>query len=236
MGVSSYTVFARFGTSSAQWTIWTSDSAVSGHVSRGIVSTLPAAVTVGLSIDSVSSAVSYDGPLIRAVFSGSPHVRTYLSFSGVGYGDLGHTISARFSGSACETTLWMADTVVRCTTRIERAKLPTSNVLTVGQVVGTWSGATSFSVLEISSVSPTNAPTAGHKVVLIAGSAYGAFDASPRARVHASVCENTLWSSDTLIFCKVGAGSSGFDPLATVRATVSRDMQTLSNAVSFDGP
>ncbi len=88
-------------------------------------------------------------------------------------------------------------------------------------------------VMAVSSVRQFNAPHSGGKYFTIFGCGFSSFDISPSSRVAFAETSATVWTSGSLVVCKVANVFKRFD--SSVIVSVQRDFaNSHSNAYSFD--
>ena len=112
-GLAGYTQSARGGGTTCAYTEWISDSVVHCSVAGGVGRTKPIAITVGLGVESISMALSYDVPTMTGA-SNSPSKGELLTVLGSGFGQWDVSQGMRLGGSACEATVWMSSSAVSC--------------------------------------------------------------------------------------------------------------------------
>ncbi len=88
-------------------------------------------------------------------------------------------------------------------------------------------------VMLVSSVRQFNAPHSGGMYLTIFGSGFSSFDISPSSRVALAATSATVWTSGSLVVCKLANVPKRFD--STVIVSVQLDFANFhSNAYSFD--
>jgi hypothetical protein len=124
-----------------------------------------------------------------------------------GYGS-GYTPSAALGLTACLTTSWSADTVLRCTSA-PGSGAKKAFFVTVGAVVGTTGRWFTFDAPFITVIGPTNGPVASGYTVTMRGHNFGASNASPTARIGNDMCGSSIWISTTSVYCQAGPVRNG---------------------------
>ena len=157
-GHHSYTQAARAGDTACEATDWASDTTVLCKVSSGVRGTRRAVMTVGLVSGSLSDTFSYDvGSLSVVVHNDS--IGAVVTVEGSRFGTSDYTGQARVGGSACEATIWTADTSVVC--RYAYGVGGTKRVVvTVGVRAGSITEAMSYATA-LSSIRVGNRPSTG---------------------------------------------------------------------------
>ena len=151
--------------SSAEQTSWIADSMITLKVAHFISSSLRYMITLGEKSGSSSQTMSFNRPSIVSVASmNESSTGNYLvSMSGVGFGSYNqsdHTAATRIGSTACQATLWIADSHIRC--RISWGLQSTLRLIqSLGVQAGTLSEAYSFERPMLSSLTPANSPATG---------------------------------------------------------------------------
>merc|ERR1719183_2753369 len=151
--------------------------------------------------------------MVRGNAASTGSVSMTVSGSGMGVSD--YTGSARVGGTACETTVgWESDSSVRC--QSAGGVYGTLRVsVTAGGRAGTTTEAASYDVASPSGVVRGNAASTGSVSMTVSGSGMGVSDYTGSARVGSSLCEASVWISDTRIECLVSGGI-----MSTLRVSV----------------
>ncbi|KAJ1470091.1 hypothetical protein T484DRAFT_2101932 [Baffinella frigidus] len=125
---------------------------------RGLASTLPVMVTSGLLVGTTTDLMSYDAPIVWAVwdvdgsnFPGQGGVEIMVNTSSLGTFDA--SLSARSAGSACEMTRWMSDSELSCKLMIG-LRGTSFLAVTAGILAGTGTEAYSFDAPTLAEVNP----------------------------------------------------------------------------------
>jgi len=142
------------------------------------------------------------------------------------------TSIGRFGYTVCESTNWVAVTSIKCLVAAGvNSEMRGSVVVTSGIAVGSLTETTTYDA-PISALTPSNMKLVGD-VVLVMGVDLGMMDSTLQVRFSVSSAESSTWGSDTMVFCLL---SSGFSSTLSVFVTVSRVVDALSQALSYDGP
>jgi len=159
-----------------------------------------------------SEAMSFDLLILSTFEVRNFPTWDHLSITLHGYGfELNDaTLSVDVSGSSCEITTWVSDTVI--TAKIARG-LGQSRVIVIsgGNNVGSLTDGLSFdgpSVVSDDTISGflSNMPVSGGSSTKILGAQFG-WNLCPASRVGGSTCEFTTWRSDTSL---IAIGSRGY--------------------------
>jgi len=179
----------------------------------------------------VTEALSFDFPSVSSV--GPPNLpttggkTTTISGAVFSFSDKG-----RFEFTSCEVTDWVAFTSIQCRVAAGvNTQFLASVVVTMCMAVGSLSEAATYDA-PISALTPSNVKPFGN-VVLVMGVDLGLMDSTLKGRFSSSSAEHSNWVSDTTVVC---LSPSGISTTLSVFVTVSRVVDALSQALSYDGP
>ena len=108
-------------------------------------------------------------------------------------------------GSACEQTIWQADTGLLC--KVPAGIRGTRKIIaTSGQRDGSRTEIFSYDNEGVSSMGPLNAAATGAQVVTVSGLRFGIKDYTNEVRFGFTACERTRWISDSTVLTLSAAG------------------------------
>ena len=247
-GALDYSVSSRVGFTAGRASIWIADTSVSGLVAAGYMTLLDVTVSVARQLGPITDIYSYDAQILSALTpvngqtSGSFSVTTF----GLNFGRVEYSPTARFGGSACETTEWKSDSSLKVLV-MTGASYGFPVVATLAMLpdasqerLTTVSASFSFDFNVLIAASPANALTLGASSLTVIGTNFAKFDGTSSAYINTE-CEATTWESDTTIRCKVASGQGrSLLNLVTVGYQIGYQNKSVSNtlteAVSYDGP
>ena len=257
--------------SACEVSIWKSDSAVQGKVSYGLQATLEFYVTANVRVSTRSKAFTFDKILSSFV---SP-VNAVLQQANIlifGNG-LSQSSQFRVGKTSGSPTVWLSDSQMFC--RVSSSFLKSQNLLvTAGLGVGTQSFAISFDSTTIADMGwsywvdtfqflllyqrfnlpayPAGPPLSIYRdttslgpSVFIVGQNFLFAQYSEKAKMSDSVCESTMWLSNSLVRGRVSAGVMGSrSPIITAGLAMSGssssrfsyDIPNLSDSRMMNGP
>jgi hypothetical protein len=164
-------------------------------------------MSVGVRTSTSTQFHSFDFLVLSIVFPrNNPTVgKVLMTVSGSFLGNERNTQSARLGGSACESTVWRADTSLLCKTP---AGIRGTRIIiaTTGERDGTRTEIFSFDNEGLSSASPYNIAATGAQVVTIHGNTFGTEDQTQAVRFGLTASEYTRWISDTAVSALSCAG------------------------------
>ena len=235
MGHDQYTATARAGGTECEASAWVADTELVCKIPRAYGSTHRVAVTAGLSLGTLTEALSFSVPVLSlAVPANSVGVGgANVSLTGSHLVNYDVSPTARIGKTACEFSIWQAETSITC--RVARGMshyIPV--MITVGVQVSELSSAMSYDVASVSSISRSNHPHTGGTVTTISGHGFGSFWLSGSARIGGSACEETDWSSFTAVSCRAALGAPGSRRVVVTAGSFSTGSAT--EAISFDLP
>jgi hypothetical protein len=216
---------ARIMKSATSFSYWVSDSSLFSKSVQAAFRSAFSLISVAFQISSVSSAVSYDVPLVnisRSIFTnmfavastGSTMVSVHLSSASLS----GASPAARFISSSAASTLWVGDsTCIAKYTAMSR-----KNIESVQASVGVYAAVSNFFLESFIYLEQQRlvVATTGLQIITIVGTRFGQTQYSSAARAHVSACQSSLWVSDSSIRCRGAAGAvvlvGGFVSVAKV--------------------
>ena len=244
-------MMVHVGGSACEMSRWISTTSVFCKQTNGVGSTYQIVLTSRFRITSLSNALSFDNPSLSYQ---SSHTNSYsnssllLSIAGSGIGNTDVSQKLRVSATTCVATLWMSMTSISARMAFG-SSAPHGISVTAGLATGTVSQAHSFDGPRPVKVDLVNQPKIGRVIVHVQGSAFGRNDFSPALRIsslheyslgnftqlrgHGTASMTTLWTSETAIAAKSARGQS---TSASIVVTVTEQLSSLSDALSFDKP
>ena len=211
----------RCGATSAEATVWVSDSTVYAAFSDGLFSSKTLLVTSAtLMAGTVTIALSFDKPVLSTIFAtNAPRSGDKLSvLSGSGMGTAHFSASVRVGGcvpgfcihglvpsTPCTNTVWSSSSSISCRVPIGVFD-GISLTLTSGMQAGSISSVFTYDEWPlINSMNNSNAPTR-YGSVFMQGINLCSEYLSPHARIGFSGCEKSIWIASSAILCKVASG------------------------------
>jgi hypothetical protein len=229
------TIGMRFAATSTESTVWTSDTSVSGKSTVGLSSTGKVMVTSGNQLGSSSEALSYDAVKISCAAPTNIVTRggmNIITLAGAAMGVYHNCPEARLSTTSCEATTWDSDTALHA--RTSSGVGGTKQVLmTASLSVGSKTRSLSYDVPRAILLAGSNHRSIGTSSITVVGRSLGSLHYTQQSSVHATHCENSAWISDTMVRCKVAAGTYGTQ---RVVLTAGLNPASVTEGVSFDVP
>ncbi len=211
----------RSGRTSAESTVWTSDSTLFATPSDGTFSSWTFIITsASLQAGTVSLGLSFDAPIVSsAFFTNSPRsgqVVSLLSGSGMGTDHysavvrvggciLGFCLHGIIPRTPCTYTTWYSTSAVVCNIPMGISDGVALSI-TSGIQVGSISSVFTYDEWPLlNALNHSNSPSRDGRVFL-QGLNLGNQYLSPFARIGFSECEMSLWVSTSAVMCGVAAG------------------------------
>ena len=220
------------GFTQATSSLWISDSTCNCKLASGISGTRRNSLTAGKSIGSMSESLSLSASILSSVvsFNSVATGSIMATLQGSGLGLTSQSATTRAGLSTCEFTVWRSDSSVSCFS-ISVSKSSRSLVSTSGEQLGTFTASLSVDLPVITTAKPGNFATRPSVILTIYGeNMAGSFDVSPKVSLHFTLCESSVWISDTSLSTKVHSGIS-----ASRQFTLSAGLFSgcISNLVSY---
>ena len=231
LGLSSLSPWARLGLSSAELTVWISDSSLSFSPCAGGQQSNDIALTIFSQTSSVSGLFSYNSPaLFHTSRSNLPcTASTTIGIAGFNMGAYRSSHCSRLGGTAQEAGSWVSDTSISALcAHGQRAGL----VLTVtsSRQASSLSRAISFDKTSIKRT-VSNLPDYAIDSFRIRGIGFGIFSESLGVRLGATTCASSSWLSDT---CVSSRHAIGVGRHHTVVITQGHQVASISHTVTYD--
>ena len=128
---------------------------------------------------------------------------------GSALGSRDDTQKGRIGGSACEQTIWDAQTALRC--KVPAGIRGTRKIVaTAGRRAGSRTEIFSYDGPPgVSAMGPLNRAVTGSQVVTVSGLRFGMKDYTNKLRFGVTACEYTEWFSDSAVAALSAAGIRG---------------------------
>jgi len=202
----------RFGLTSAELSLWISDTCSISKLVRGRGFQVQVAASFGIRSGSVTRALTYFGVSVSSFFSRSLPA-TGSSFATV----FGRHMSSEESsprasagGTAAMTTEWKASSALRLKVAQGFASIPSASV-SVDTRSAFLTNVVSYMLPTVSNLTaPAFPPASGSLFVTLIGSLLGSSAGSVASRIGVSASVSAIWHSDSSVFAKVRSGSGGF--------------------------
>eukprot|EP00960_Hanusia_phi_P075581 768441-Hanusia_phi.AAC.22 len=264
-GQSDLTIRVRVHPTATTSTEWLSTTSLRARIAWGTFKFKAIELTVATNLrGSLTKTFSFDGDWPYPVkiqgeknisSSNGPTINQNSNYliigSGFGLIDKSSFIGIGIGMTNSAETQWISDSEITC--RLPSASVYRKMLDIVVDLqppeyyINRLSQAFSYSSPSISSVSVSNFGVRS-SYATISGSSYGADDGSIDARIGASVCENTIWNSDSALICHallrmsgsqrlvVTAGSQGYieQVWPNVAAGFRLSLGTLTDTISYD--
>lgn len=220
-----YTQSASVGGSACLVTVWTSATSINARIALGVGQTHLISLTARIREGTLTEALSFQRPaVINAEPGNGPMIgQIFVLVSGSAFGRMDATPAVRIVssnkfaatnstrlrlyGTGAVSTRWISQTAVAALSA-RGYSTSASLIITVAEQVSSISEAFSFDRPDNIMPSPPNAPTRGRFAVIGAeGANFGWIDLCARVRVGETACEKSMWTSDSVIGCKVSAGA-----------------------------
>eukprot|EP00961_Rhodomonas_salina_P299237 3938764-Rhodomonas_salina.1 len=244
-GLFSSSSFARGGFTDCEQTAWISETVIAGLFSSGVGTVKDIVVSVAVGQGTATSLFTFHAPAVSDVRLGNGQVSdaAQITLHGLGFGHSSYTTASRLSKAgeqddACGTSEWVSETAVTCKPPV--GDLSSSNgerdlIVTVALQFQTISAAFTYDEGKLTGFEPSNSPTESGQITFF-GLNWGVSDFCPLARVGGSACEETVWFSDTAATCKTSGSLGIAQPVTLTLQLVSTVIDTLTSALTFDGP
>jgi hypothetical protein len=242
----SHTFSAQSGASKCEWSIWQSSSSIrcrvayaSSHGSKAIL------VTSGAGVGSRSEVMSFQPGSVSSTKASNAPVLRNVSMTVSGRGlldtDAQFTERARLGQSACESTYWAGDSRVLCKIANSGPDGSSRISITAGnRLLETQSRGFSFDLQGLNKISDSNRPSGTYfnqarvaAEFLTMNSSMSATSFSHLMRIGSTILENSLWFSDSSLFCKLATGHRGSLKFIL---TLGQRPESISVLMSYDEP
>jgi len=226
----------RIGGTSCESSQWLSDSSVHCKVIPGYGLAIDMALTVEAMLSTIFGGFSYDQATIQSTQHQNVPSTGAVSVSifGFNFGVSTWYVTpvARMGMSACENSLWLADSSILCSV----AAGATGDMLfTI--TIERRSASTTTLLLSYDAPAPQQLILANvgrqTQFSILLGSNFGVYDTSGHLRVGISNAETTLWGSETSVALRASTGCSASQ---LVVMTSSNRMGSSTQILSYDNP
>jgi len=239
IGLAQYSQVLQVGGSASERTYWQSDSSIRCQSSQGRMSSRMVAVTGGVSLGSMSVALSYDSGTSSSISTANVPYRISDVNRFMVYGQaLGPKfLSAYFSigNSVSSFTYWISDSsvfgLVGKTGVVVFGSLRI--VMSMNAAICTLSEVFTFDSAQLVNVSSQNYDTSTmfSEILRISSSAQVQNLYSGKVLIGGTSCEATRWNSESTILCK---GTVGMHKSRGISITYGIQVSSLSAAITFE--
>ena len=234
LGISDYSAKGRLGGTGCEASVWTSDSSLACRSAAGLGRSASASVTAGSQTGTVTEAASYDAPTIAG---GAANVASrgvdMLSVVGSNIGAASYSAKGRLGGTGCEASVWTSDSSLACRSAAGLGRSASASV-TAGTQTGTVTEAASYDTSVLRSVAVSEQgllDTVSGGTATLVGSWLGDAAYSGKGRVGGTGCEASVWTSDSIVECRVSSGTLRTLSLAV---TVGGSTGSLTEVLSYE--
>eukprot|EP00960_Hanusia_phi_P060918 764669-Hanusia_phi.AAC.1 len=209
-GVQDYTLSSKSGFTHAEFTQWTSDSALRCEIASGVGCCIDLSVTAANQEGITLAATSFYAPALSG-FQMDPlstTLATSLNLNGSSFGIFDFTMQTRVGQSASMFTRWNSETsCFAASTRGIGGNLRV--IASVARQIGTSNSILSYTSPKLNSVSPLFGSPLGGFVMSLTGSSFGGDNYSPVVQIGMSTCQTYFVSdSSTRVIVKSGVGEN----------------------------
>eukprot|EP00960_Hanusia_phi_P014706 435387-Hanusia_phi.AAC.1 len=225
----------RVSYSSCSASDWVSDSSLHCKLSFGAVGSQPIIVTTGSSVSTLTQIVSFDVPVLTSFSLKNVAWHAQMKMLYVQSESMiakEASVAFRVGFSPCETTTWASDSVIGV--RIAQGVGKThAFVYTIGLLLSTATELITYDGYSVRKVyNSSNIPPRAETSFYIETS-LGDMENTFKVRIQGTVSAISQWNSVSSILC---SAVSGTRHSIGVRLTISTDVETLSQSISFDIP
>eukprot|EP00960_Hanusia_phi_P066140 766326-Hanusia_phi.AAC.4 len=218
----------------AEFTQWLSYTSLYVRSVAGVGWDGAVEISLGLKVGSISQSWTHDKPTLSSLSLRNIPTFPYSEITAYGqnFGALqaGYTAYAEIGNTACEASVWISRTAVKCKNAAGTSNQDTVVVSAV-QLVNSLSNAISYDVGLISTVNYTNIPRIDPTLSTVYGLNYGIFDTTTKVAIGISGAALVRWISDSIVTCKASAGIASS---MSARITSLARKGTTSQVFSYD--
>ena len=200
----------RTGHSGSEKTEWFSQTSLRCRSIESLRSSRMVTVTTQAQPGTLTSAASFDVPILsNSAKSNSPTTGSVsLSTHGGMFGITTFSPKFRIGQTLCEDTRWVSSTTIRAL--VSSGRWSTVHfVISVGEQVSSLSHLHSYQLPTMKLHSPGNKASTGSRIIAISGAGLGILGITGVSVSGKTSSESTVWISDTSIAERVAAGVSG---------------------------
>jgi len=224
---------SRMGTTSAQSTLWKSNTAVVAKSPPGHHASLSIIFTACGAMGTMTVSFTFDSPVItKGTPVHGPAAGGTITMHGQDFGIADYSGMARFNGTACETTVWTSNSVAACKYPAGTGEY-VSTIFSMASKKGTLTHVFTYDDPSITSLQGTNGMATGGMTLSIFGQNFGTNDYTVIAKVGGSACAKTIWVSDSYVGCKTPVGVCKDHDIAI---EVYGNAGSFSKGYSYDNP
>ena len=208
---------ARVGVSGAEASGWMSDTCVSCRSPEGMWRSWRVSLTLGSQTTSLTRTLSYEAPIVSGSYPANTlfAFRSLVTIIGDSFYVEDGSLRAQMGNTACEASLWMSETSLRC--RVSAGNSASAlAMVTNARMPAAASECVSYDVPAVSSESMRNVPPAQHTRAILNGVDLGSIDQSTKVRHGMTAGESSAWISGTAVVSL----SPGHRNLGFTKATV----------------
>jgi len=196
-------------------TAWTSGTQLTCLTPTGFAERQNLRVVVRDLVYTVTSAYSYDAPVLTqfAQPNGAVLAGTTVTIYGTNFALEDRSATAKIGSTICGSTSWSSATAVTCALS-QWYPIPSEGIgsklvtLTNSGQVGCKAGGFTYDLPVMTNAQRPNAPSTSGAVISISGLNFNSANFSPTARVGSSVCVTTSWVSATSFTCASPVGTT----------------------------
>ncbi|EKX37426.1 hypothetical protein GUITHDRAFT_116387 [Guillardia theta CCMP2712] len=234
-----YTNAVRMQATASRASFWQSSTSLQCATSAGMGGSNVLQVSVARGVSSQTESSSYDVQLVSTAKAGNLGLGGAVAIL-VGLSrTLGHTARARMSGTASSLTLWISSSSIA--SKLAAGVRGSSSLQsTIGVVVGSATEVMSYDStgMSLSAESVSNFPSSSTRLTTIAGTSVLPGMLSSTLRLGKTSSTATVWSSGTMLLCKVASGTGATLPISMTSSllggstteTSSYDMPSVSTS------
>jgi hypothetical protein len=191
------------------------------------------ALSASAQVGTLTLAFTYDSAKITATSpsNGPATGGAFITFAGRNFGAAGPTPTIAIGETLCATSVWTADSAVRCVSQPGIGSLLSVKV-SANSLTGTSATFWSYNSPVLTSVS-SNSPTSGGAQLTVYGSNFGASNPSLSANVGSLACTSPVWTSNTFFTCVAPTGLGTARPISV---TVAAQVGSGLSFVTYDSP
>jgi hypothetical protein len=237
-GLDDYSLSARIGLSMCSTVSWSSQSQVLCQTTAGSGTMLNGEFFMSSYQATGHAIFSYDAPILSLITvtassaNGAVTAGGTMTMLGTNFGshDLSSTVS--IGKTACTKSEWIAMTSMRCQIAPGAGTFLATTAV-VNTAIGTFGSAFTYDSPVFSSIEAPNSPTSGLAPMTIHGYNLGSDDATPSLRIGSTLCQTTVWTSNSQVTCYTAA-SVGRD--LTMHLLLENVVGTRWIGFSYDSP
>lgn len=232
-GYAAVTASIRIASALCMSTSWSTVSHIVCKGPSGVGEKKSVAFTISALMATSLYVFTYDTPIVSYLNeNGAVTGGQSFTVSGSNFGSIGYTPTLYLGVTSCSTSSWTSSSSIKCRSS---DGIGTIDVLaTIDSMIGTSTNAFTYDSPVVSFTDPINAPPQGSSAsISVYGFNFGTTDKSATAQLGMTVCQTTVWSTDSSVVCTSPPGA-GLKVSMTL--TLAAAIGTKTGAFSFDGP